>query len=161
VSDQAERTWTGDWSQRIVHRTQALGYASLTELSERYPAMTFEGLANLVGDDIAPVQVEQILRAEALEAGTFGCFARDALVRYLREYLPAGWLVGDRVDARTAQAFGAWSTAVGEQFDPLTEAAWVELKATVPPMGWLPDGPNDPHLLKAFSSVNLDSAAYA
>ena len=157
--------WQGDWRARVYERVRARGYADVTAVARAAPAVPYRELAATLGRDIAPVQLENLLRAEAIAADRYHEFARDCLVRYLRQDLPLGWGQGAQADFNAARAFASWSAALHDpDNDPgngaeraekaaavhaQTHQVWQHLQRLSPP-GWLAQGGDDPVLLQAF-----------
>lgn len=158
VNSMASDPWLGDWQQRIYDRVNELGYNDVSTFAATMPGAPFRELASALGDNIAPVQLEKMLRVEAVAVSDFKTFARDCLVRYLNQYLPMGWGVGDGVEFDTARAFASWSAALSldenPRLDSLTRGIWNELHR-VAPIGWRTVDVNDPVLLKAFESTSF------
>src|SRR5262249_40177768 len=100
-----------------------------------------------------------LLRDEAIEAGDILPFAKDSLVRNLRERLPGGWGVGSGASSRASKAYGFWCAMLGEEWREAGWAVWKNLRALQPPTGWLPTNPSDPVLEAAFSSVPFNAPA--
>jgi hypothetical protein len=135
-----------------VHRG---GHRTLTEFSDSRPQATYAELAGELGNDVAVVQAETLLRAEALRDGHFGRFARASLARLLREYLPYGWHVGERFDFQEARSFASWVSTLGVEHESEAREAWRALRESVrPPTGWKPSGSDDPLLTTALATLS-------
>ena len=100
-------------------------------------------------NDIAGVQVLSGLLAEAEQRKQVTRFVRDVLVRILSQSLPDGWpaVMDDANRFRVAKAIGRWSAYTPETHEKRVEQARAALRATPPPPGWLPRGPDDELLL--------------
>ena len=162
--------WQGDWRARVYERVRAGGYADVTAVARAAPAVPYRELAATLGRDIAPVQLEKLLRAEAIAANRYHEFARDCLARYLRQDLPLGWGQGTQADFNAARAFASWSAALHDadndspdnsaRADEVaavhtqTHQVWQQLRRLAPP-GWLAQGADDPVLLRAFRDFDL------
>ena len=151
----SNKEWEGDWVGRLEKRIRLRGFADAESFSEAFPTATYDELAKRLGDDVAPIQVEQVLRSLFIQKGRFDRFARSCLIRYLHEFLPEGWTETERFELRVAQAFGTWSGALGEEYDNQTDAVWDNLEEAAIPKGWLPSGPDDKWVNEAFSGVEF------
>lgn len=153
----SDLTWRSDWGNRVLAAVRAAGYSGLSEFAQAYPTLTYPALANRLGDDIAPVHVEQLLRDSHLSKGEVTLFARDSIVRIIHEYLPQGWARDERSMVLAAQAFGARSAGLGEEFDEQADTIWDRFDHLEMPGGWLPEGPDDPVLNEAFEGVTFSA----
>lgn len=151
--------WQGNWEKRIYDRLFQLDFASLTAFADRRPIATLERLAQELGpgSDVAPVQLEWLLRHEAREAGRVHRFARGVLVRQMHEYFPRGWMRADRPSPGPsspnewcrASLYATWCGRVGEEYDAPAERVWDSLQE-IAAVGWLPVNPDDPIIVQAF-----------
>jgi hypothetical protein len=150
--------WADGWKERVYERVMALGFPDVTAFSASAPCEPYRLLSPKLGDDIAPVQLEKLMREEAIESGKFALFARDCLARYLRQNLPDGWARGDDSEFRTARSFASWSAALSlnddKEIDSQTRKIWDKLRQ-IAPTGWQVEGMDDPVLLRAFDSANF------
>lgn len=153
------RSWAGRWDRRLNEILHEQGYSDVSRFAERHPDCTFEELASVLGNEVAPVQIEQLLRRHYLQNGDVTTFAKDALNRYLREYLPDGWGDDETSKVLAAQAFGAWSGALGEEYDDITDIVWDRLEAQSIPKGWLPAVSGDRILNEAFKGISFQSGS--
>lgn len=151
--------WEGNWVERIAERVRAKGFASLLDFSEARPTATFLELADELGEeDVAAVQLEWLLKEEALAKKRFGRFARASLVRSIYEQLPQGWGVGEKVDFRRAGVYADWRGTIGPEYNDATDRVFDALEAANPPLGWLPAGADDPIIDKACREGEFDNA---
>jgi hypothetical protein len=143
--------WQGDWETRIYDRVRQLDFATLTAFADARPTATLEQLARELGPekDIAPVQVEWLLRHEAQETQRVHRFARSALVRQVHEVFPRGWMRGERAEWNRILVGAEWITALGEERRAAAERVWDSLMK-IASIGWLPSSPDDPILVQAF-----------
>jgi len=144
------RSWEGNWKVRLYERVRERGYKSLTAFAEARPAVPLYLLAEELGeDDIAAVQVFSGLLAEAERCKQVTRFVRDVLVRELSEGFPNGWpsVLDDASRFEVAMALGRWSAYTPETHEKRVEQARAVLRATPPPPGWRPLGPDDELLL--------------
>src|SRR5688500_4976596 len=148
-----ESSTAEDWRGRI----RALIASDPTAWAERYPGASFVELAASLGPDIAAIQVEKILREEAVRRDVLDHFARTCLVRYLRQRMPSGWRGTPDDNFRLARAFASWSAALGDNFEQQTDAVWRAINvAGVMPRGWLPQDANDNVIKTIFSGVDFN-----
>jgi hypothetical protein len=129
----------------LYERVRERGHDSLTAFAEAHPAVPLYALADELGEDVAAVQVLSGLLAEAEQRKQVTRFVRDVLVRELSEALPKGWPTGTDEEARleVAIALGRWSAYTPETHLKQVEQARAALRATPPPPGWRPLGPDD------------------
>ncbi len=131
----------------------------MSALAEAHPTATTIELARALGDDVAATQVESALRAEAQETRALRKFARDLLAREVRQSFPAGWNASEQFTFERSRVYASWSFGVESFIDELTyDAVWSSLKQLAP-IGWLPDGPDDPIMERAFAGVRIDGEA--
>jgi len=95
------------------------------------------------------VQVLSGLLAEAEQRNQVTRFVRDVLVRLLSQSIPDGWpaVLDDANRFKVAQALGSWSAYTPETQQERVEQARAALRATPPPPGWRPLGPDAALLL--------------
>jgi hypothetical protein len=138
--------WQGNWKARLYERVRERGYDSLTAFAAARPAVPLYQLAEELGaDDVAGVQVLSGLLAEAERHHQVTRLVRDVLVRELAESLPEGWpaVMDEESRFAIAQALGCWSAYTPETHQSRVEQARAVLRATPPPPGWRPLGPED------------------
>ncbi|WP_257460648.1 NUDIX hydrolase [Archangium lipolyticum] len=142
--------WEGNWRVRLYERVRERGYSSLTAFAEARPTASLVALADELGeDDVAGVQVLSGLLAEAEQRKQVTRFVRDVLVRMLSQSLPDGWpaVLDDANRFKVAKAIGRWSAYTPETHQKRVERARAALRASPPPPGWRPIGPDDELLL--------------
>ena len=147
-------SWRGDWHRRMQEILHDRGFATLTDFARSRPAATLKALADELGvGDVAPIQVQWVLVAEARTAGDLEACARDLLVRYLRE-VTAGWPAeqGYVPQADVRHQLIAWQGAFREErYDSaLALMTRALLDATDIPCGWQPAGPHDSIIAAVF-----------
>jgi hypothetical protein len=118
-------------------------------------------LANELGpEDIAAAQLRSVLLDEATRRNTVPRLLRDLFVRELRYRLPQGWNYPLDVESRSevAGAYAGWWAELQDHLDheASVSAARALLDAELP-LGWLPDGPDDP-VIVAFVNRCLGRA---
>ncbi|WP_095986438.1 NUDIX hydrolase [Cystobacter fuscus] len=141
-----DRSWEGNVKARLYGRVRERGYDSLTTFAEARPAVPLYLLAEELGkDDVAAVQVLSGLLAEAEQRKQVTRFVRDVLVRELSESLPNGWpaVLDDASRGEVAVALGTWTAYTPETHKERVKQARAVLRATPPPPGWRPRGPDD------------------
>jgi hypothetical protein len=140
------RSWQGNWKVRLYERVRERGYDSVTAFAEARPAVPLVELAEERGkDDVAGVQVLSGLLAEAEQRKQVTRFVRDVLVRLLSQNLPNGWpvVMDDESRFQVAKALGCWSADTPDTHKERVRQARAALRATPPPPGWRPLGPDD------------------
>jgi hypothetical protein len=153
--------WEGDWEQRIYDRVLALDFASVTDFADARPAASYKELVNELGDDLAVVQLETLLRDEADRQDRWERFARGSLVRLLREYCAEGWDCGENFALRAARVFARWVSILGDEYESTARQTWRLLKTRHPPTGWCPNTPEDPLLREVFEDAGFGEEAGA
>ncbi|WIG94215.1 NUDIX hydrolase [Myxococcus sp. SDU36] len=146
------RSWQGNWKVRLYERVRARGFDSLTAFADARPAIPLTYLAEELGkDDIAGVQVLRGLLAEAEQRKRVTRFVRDVLVRLLSQNLPNGWptVMDDETRFQVGKTLGSWSAYIPDSYDERADQVMAALRATPPPPGWRPLGPDD-ELLRAL-----------
>ena len=153
--------WHGNWHQRIRARLRDKGFGTVTDFVDSQPHISLVTLARQISQDrdIAAVQLQWILLREAEETGSIERCARDLLVRELHENIPEGWRTtwdgspgasGTRLISACTAVYTALPERFAAAFDRVEDALW---EASIPEE-WLPDGPDDPILLKLFRYWN-------
>lgn len=140
------RAWQGNIKARLYERVRERGYDSLTAFAEARPTATLVELAEELGpDDIAGVQVFSGLVAEAEQSRKVTRLVRGQFVRELSEFLPNGWptVMNDEARMEVAMALGSWSAYTPETHEERVRQARAALRASPPPPGWRPLGPDD------------------
>jgi hypothetical protein len=140
------RSWEGNWKARLYERVRERGYESLTAFAEARPTASLLALAEELGeDDVNAVQVFSGLVAEAERNHQLTRLVRGQLVRELAEHLPNGWpaVLDDVNRFDLAHALARWSSYTPETHQKRVEQAREALRATPPPPGWRPLGPDD------------------
>ena len=144
------QSWQGNWRVRLYERVRERGYDSLTAFANARPTASLVALAEELGeDDVAGVQVLSGLLFEAKQRKQVTRFVRDVLVRELSDCLPDGWpaVLDDASRGEVAMALGTWTAYTPETHKERVRQARAALRATPPPPGWRPLGPDDELLL--------------
>jgi hypothetical protein len=148
--------WAEDWRERILAELRAKGFDSTIAFANRYPKDTFRELAAKPNGALSPVQIEKLLREEALRENRIRYFAMTCLVRYLRQRLPDGWGVGDSLKFCRSHAFASWSAAMDEEYRGVVDRVWKSInELDLVEDRWLPDDENDPIIKKIFIETDL------
>lgn len=140
----------GNWVTRLYERVREQGYDSLTAFADARPLMPLHLLAKELGqDDVAGVQVLRGLLAEAERRDQVTRFVRDIFVRLWNQSVPEGWpaVMDDDNLFKVAEALGCWSAYTPETHEARVKQARAALRASPPPPGWRPLGPDDALLL--------------
>ncbi|MFP2906252.1 NUDIX hydrolase [Pyxidicoccus sp. 3LFB2] len=141
-----DRSWEGNWRARLYERIREHGYDSLTAFAEARPTASLVALAEELGpDDIAGVQVFSGLVAEAERSHQVTRLVRGHLVRELWGCLPNGWpaVMDDENRFKVAKALGLWAGFTPETHQERIDQVMEALRASPPPPGWRPLGPDD------------------
>ncbi|HEX5754577.1 MAG TPA: NUDIX hydrolase [Archangium sp.] len=144
------RAWEGNIKARLYERVRERGFDSLTAFAEARPAVPLHLLAEELGkDDVAGVQVLSGLLAEAERRKQVTRFVRDVFARLWTESVPDGWpaVMDDEARFAVAEALGCWTAYTPETHKERVKQARAALRASPPPPGWRPLGPDDELLL--------------
>ena len=148
-----EKIWSGDWHDRILERVHQRGFKTVTQYVDERPGVSLLMLAHELGpDDVAAAQLRSILVQEAIRNRTVPRVLRDLFVRELRRSLPGGWKCpfDDTSRSEVAGALATWQTELEVEDhldcfdDEMTFKAGQDLMNAELPVGWLPEGPDDP-----------------
>jgi hypothetical protein len=141
-----DRSWEGNWKARLYQRVRERGYDSLTAFAEARPTLPLVDLAEeLGGDDINAVQVFSGLVAEAERNRQLTRLVRGQLVRELSESFPNGWpdITDEEARLEVAMTMGSWFGFTPLSHRERASQVMAALRATPPPPGWRPLGPDD------------------
>ncbi|MCY1041644.1 NUDIX hydrolase [Corallococcus sp. bb12-1] len=141
-----ERPWHGNWRVRLQERVRERGYGSLTAFAAARPTASLVTLAEELGkEDVAGVQVLGGLLVEAEQRKQVTRFVRDVFVREFSGGLPEGWpaVLDDANRFRVAKVLGLWSGYTPETHQERADQVMAALRASPPPPGWRPLGPDD------------------
>lgn len=148
-------SWRGDWHARIYERAKAKGYDSVTAFADARPRTCLLALAEELGpDDVNAAQLRAILRDEAERGGFVDRFARTLLVREMYAAIPKGWRVqpddGFDFEFNATGPLVELSTELPESHRAMALRLTRIMMAADLPVGWLPEGPDDPVLVALF-----------
>lgn len=143
--------WLGDWRQRLFDRLVDLGFDRLTPYAKTQEAASLSEIIKKLGEPLAPVQIEQVLREEVHTQEDFNYFVRTMLVRNLKEECPTGWKCHGL--SALSLAITGWGTSLGKYRG--APHPWLrianKLKARDDlPTSWLPYGVRDPVIVDIF-----------
>jgi hypothetical protein len=144
------RSWRGNWVVRLYERVRERGYDSVTAFAEARPTSSLVELVEELGkDDVAGAQVFKAMVEEAERSHRLTLLVRGHLVRELWKCLPEGWpaVMDDINRFKVAKALSAWLSHTPITHKKRVEQARAALRATPPPAGWRPLGPDDELLL--------------
>lgn len=110
-------------------------------------------MIEVLSSSVAPIQLKLLLKEEAEMSDDMRAFAVDTLSRFLREYLPDGWRGDSSAEYARVQAFSDWMTLVGEYYEEQCHRVWQWFNSSDVRDGWLPTGPDDPLLHRAFNAA--------
>ena len=149
--------WDGDWQMRLRSRLDALGFGTLGAFLHAKPGVSYVTLAKELGDtNVAAMQLYGEHIRMAKKEDLLRAAAADCLVRFLVEHVKRGWGRGRYFTLNLASALGDWRSVMNqfggnddflnERLDRVAEA----LKRLHPPDGWIPSGPGDQMISRAF-----------
>ena len=153
--------WHRDPQGFLDRRLRERGLTVQQFLAAR-PGQSWNHLVHYFDEPMAPIQLMAYEQEAAAKGQWLDWYARDALARALGEHLPDGWQFRGRVrgemDYPTARALSDWSAIMSILGDACHERARQvadRLERAGLPLGWLPDGPEDPLLVAAFQGVRF------
>lgn len=147
--------WKGDSRKRISDGAKKNGFPSVLAFAQVHPTLGFEQLAELLGENIAPIQVLWLLREEYVSASNMRGFAISCFVRYFTEIVPKGWRVEANFDFKFAHALACWSSSLGSELEQDCDVVIERFNRKSLPTGWLPSGEDDPIVSEIFSNVQF------
>lgn len=145
-----------DVLQEVLNRVQSQGYATVSSFLNAYPGEPYGKLLKIIATrvegknhfDLPIFAIKEAHRREALLLGATRDYAKDTLVRSLRDTLGSGWKKGTSWEERRAQAYSSWAIPAGA--DGPCADVWRVLKQLDPPVGWRPKPVGDELIDKAF-----------
>jgi len=141
-----EHPWQGNWKARLYERIRERDHDSLTAFAEARAAVPLHVLADELGQaDIAAVQILSGLLDEAEQRKQVTRFVRDVFVRELSDGFPDGWpdVVDETNRFDVAHVLARWTNYTPDSHKERVKQARAALRATPPPPGWRPLGPDD------------------
>lgn len=130
-----EGVWSGDWNRRLAERILASGHPDLKSFLSANRDKSYEELAELLGEDVAPVQVQTLEAAEAASEGVTSA-AAESLARFLRASLPNGWGGTRYWESSALGALARWEAIWSKRVT--TSGVPEALFRRNPPLGWRP-----------------------
>jgi len=159
TSSTTHTPWDGKWEQRLSERLKLRGFSSATDYANSRPTTSLVDLADDIGfEDIAAVQIQWRLVAEARVRGTMEQCARSLLARALRAELPEGWH-REWIDEpgnpetplfRKVSAFSEVTVALPEEYRAISRRLHKAFDAENIVEGWIPEGADDPLIVDIF-----------
>jgi hypothetical protein len=148
--------WEGEWRKRIESRVKEKGYQDLIDFSEKNQSLDFFQLTDLLGERIAPIQVEQLLSEAYYEKGQYTRYFRSSLARHIRDSLPQGWVILQNIDIQLSCGIRDWDMKTPDEYNDFKEKVRKVLtQCNFIPKGWLPSGPDDPIVLQIFEEAGF------
>jgi hypothetical protein len=149
--------WTYNREERLQGSLLKQGFDDAIEFAKCHPDLTYDELVRILDNDLAPIQLLWILREEAIQKGETNWFAKDSLVRNIREICEEGWLLGEDGEFDAIHARSSWMSEIvslGQDIEKKAELVRDKLKL-IAPQGWLPADINDPIIQKVFEGVSF------
>ena len=143
------KTWDSGWEERVLLEISRRGYTSASEFFGAHVGVSYGHLAQMLGENVAPVQLEVI------HAGTShgdDAVPRDSLARMLASVLRKGWGASKYWQSSATGAFAQW-IVLWEQEAPKPANVKSFIFANPPREGWLPGSGDDPYLVSAFRAA--------
>lgn len=120
--------------------------------------LPYSELVNLISVKIAPIRLIQVLGRDLAGQEQFEWFLRDFLARRINKICGGGAWKND--EFKSIRAVTAWGAVIYEIDTRLKEATTKIEKALLAdpeiPAGWEPSGPDDPHIVRAFSGFTFN-----
>jgi hypothetical protein len=143
----------GQFSSTLYRRIAAKGFRDLSSFLRAREGTTYLGLSDEIG--VPALVIMAIHRWEAKENGAMLEFAKDSLVRFLRQYTKRGWNRGVNAESNRANAWATWVTrltncAEDTVLQERASAVWSALKDMSPSADWVPTGNSDAYIVNAF-----------
>jgi hypothetical protein len=130
---------------------RVLGGRSARAFLEQHPTAWYADLAVYLRTRLVPIRLQEGLGLACKDAGDLAWFARDSFVRELRHTAPGGWKRDDpEVLTALIEACAGLRFVDKEMEEHADRAVGYLLGALFIPDGWLPETPDDPHLVEAF-----------
>ena len=148
-------TWADDWMPRLLARLESLGYSNLTMFLDAHVGLPYTKAAQLLGDDVAAVQLSGLHQREFAAASDIRHVVCDVLLRCINYHIKRGWLRGPHFRLNQAAAYSDWVLMFRNCSDLESDlrAVWDALVAQKPEKNWRPQGHDDPLILAAFAAA--------
>lgn len=149
-------TWEGDWKTRIRERVKEKGYQDLIDFSEKNPSLSFFELTKLLGENIAPIQTEQMLSEEYYQKGQYTRYLKSSLARELKNARIDGWQTDEAFNISLFSSIQNWKNHSPDEYAYFTDKVLNILQhSDFIPNDWLPSGADDPIVLKIFEEAGF------
>jgi hypothetical protein len=148
--------WSGNYNLRISAALKRLGFRSILEFISLNRNLGYVKLAEILGPEIAGMQVVEMQFDEAERNGELRRVAKDSLLRECLTFLDKGWAVdSDFIHAKLASFWTcsiSFSTGAPKraEYKSKLQLVWKSLVSSSPPRGWIPNSLEDPYLTRAF-----------
>lgn len=149
--------WSDNWCEILYHGLERLGCETVTKLvRSRGGKVTFYDLADEIGQgDLAPKQIEIVMRSEVKTDDEYLYFAKTALVSCLRDMLPRS-NPGLSAGFNRIHPLVAWSSMISDsllaQCDIVIGRILSHLECSA---DWVPSGTHDPVIESAFAGLEF------
>ena len=156
------KTWNGDWKDRVRHCISQAGYRDAWSFAEENPKVPFGKLfrilKNYCASNETPIcysQFQSIFFEDAVYNDKLREAIIETLARRIRQHLPNGWNKGKNVRMRKADIISQWELPLTqfEQYSEIAETVWERIKIKNIPDDWCPKSRNDEILQHVFSEV--------
>jgi hypothetical protein len=148
----AHGTWTSDWTSRLSHQINQMGFATIEDFLTAHPGEPYLSLVARIAPWVAALQLQRLQMLTARALGRLREAAMDALAREINDAYPNGWTD----DLSTAASVGGrWAALVTVQGNspelaPITLPLFRALLEKKPSIGWRPSSGEDPLIREVF-----------
>ncbi|QDT25168.1 hypothetical protein Enr10x_04630 [Gimesia panareensis] len=146
--------WSHDWRTFTYEKLRGRGISSVLEYVRNAEATPYEDLASdLGGSQLAPIQIQKLLREEISDDIDIEYYMRTSLVRYLRYHVPQG--IRMHGDWNLTLAFGSWAGGMDESMQSRCTKIVKKLKKafSICADDWIPLSANDSIIVNVFDEV--------
>ena len=148
-------TWADGWLPRLLSRLESLGHPNLTSFLDANVGLPYTKAAQMLGDDVAAIQLSGLHKREFVDASDIQHVVRDVMLRFTNYHIKRGWLRGPHYKRNQAAAVTDWILMFRDcsDLEPELNAIWDALVAQSPDTNWRPSGHDDPLVMAAFSAA--------
>jgi hypothetical protein len=149
--------WRDNFGKKVRENSPQEGSNNAIEFAKSYPSLTYDELAKCFDPNLAPIQFIWTLREQAVQNGEIKWFAKDSLVRNIRELCQEGWLLGEDGEFNAIHARSSWISELsplGPNVEKQAELVRDRLKV-IAPKGWMPVDINDPIVKQVFEGISF------
>ncbi|EMI24363.1 hypothetical protein [Rhodopirellula europaea] len=148
-------TWADDWLPRLLSRLESLGHPNLTSFLDSHVGLPYTKAAQLLGDDVAAIQLSGLHQREFATASDIRYVVCDVLLRCINYHIKRGWLRGPHHKLNQAAAVSDWILMFRDcsDLEPDLRAVWDALDTQSPDTNWRPVGHDDPLIAAAFTAA--------